>query len=83
MQNSAGPLVLRLFGALLIVAGFVAWIGLIWVLPSDLGEVSADSEEGGRLVLRLLVGAVLLILGMVLLHFAQAASEAPKGDPSR
>lgn len=75
MRLSSTSTWLRVLGLLLGALGIGAWIQLARLVPADLGELSAQGEEGGRLVAWALVGTVLMIGGMILLHFGQAASE--------
>ena len=74
-RTSAGPLVLRLLGGLCAAAGFLAWVGLAWRAIADLDGVTAQGDEGGRLMRWALTGTLLMILGTVLLHVAADATE--------
>ena len=75
MQSSTNPTLLRLLALLLAGGGLFAWARVVWLVPSDLGEVSAESEVGGEMVTLLLLGTTLMILGMIAQHFAQDAKE--------
>jgi hypothetical protein len=75
MRPSSGHLWLRLLGAVLTVAGFLAWIRLGWKAISDLEEVTPQSAEGGQLMVWALSGTVLMISGMIVLHLPRDAEE--------
>jgi len=68
------------------LAGLVAWIGLAWSVFADPEAVTPQSDAGGRLMTRALLGTVLMISGAVLLHLAQSAAEREaeeEHDPPR
>ncbi len=69
-RSAAMPLVLRLLGGALALAGFAAWVRLVWVALADLDEVSPEGGAGTSLVTWGLTGTVLMISGMIVLHFA-------------
>jgi len=75
MRRSAGHHVLRLLGVLCAVVGVLAWIGLAGKAISDLDGVTPQSDAGERLMVLALTGTVLMIVGAVLLHVAEDASE--------
>ena len=80
MRTPAGHHVLRLLGGLCAAAGVLAWVGLAWKASSSLDGVTAQGDEGGRLLAWGLTGTVLMIVGAVLLHFAVDPSEAEEQD---
>ncbi len=65
--------VLLFLGGLVATAGFLAWMTLAWSAFSDADAVTPQSDEGGRMMLWALTGTVLMIAGMIVLHFAQDA----------
>jgi uncharacterized membrane protein YidH (DUF202 family) len=71
MRSSPGQHFLILIGGLVAMAGLLAWIGVAWRAIADLDSVTPEGAEGGRLMLWALTGTVLMILGMIILHFAQ------------
>lgn len=75
MRVPAGSVILRILGALCAAAGFIAWICLAWKAITDLDSVTPQSEEGGSLVTWALSGTLLLIFGMIILHFIEHAGE--------
>lgn len=75
MMRGAGNHILRILGGLCATAGFLAWIGLIWRAVSDLEGVTPQSDGGAQLMTWALTGTVLMIVGMVLLHLTQRATE--------
>lgn len=75
MRSSAGHHFLRLLGGLCATVGLLAWIGVGWRAISDLDAVTPQSDEGARLMVWALTGTGLMIVGTVILHFAQATAE--------
>ena len=75
MRLPAAHHALRLLGVFVATLGLFAWIVLAWKAVANLDEVSPRSEEGGRLMAWALSGTGLMIAGLVLLHFAESASE--------
>lgn len=75
MRSSPWRLFLSLIGGLCAAAGLLAWIGVAWKAISDLDGVTPQSDEGEHLMVWALTGTVLMILGMVILHFVQHAAE--------
>ncbi len=75
-RRPAGQVFLRIAGAACATAGVFGWVGLLWKAVSVLDDVTAQSDEGGRLMAWALTSTLLMILGFVLLHIAQAARSA-------
>ncbi len=75
MQEFSRQLLLRVIGGLCIVVGGLAWIRLAWKAISNLDSVTRQSEVGGRLMVWAISGTVLMIFGMIVLHFAEHAAE--------
>lgn len=86
MQGSAARHFLGIAGGLCALAGLFAWIGLAWTLVTESESVTPQSDAGGQLMTRALLGTVLMITGAVFLHFAQHAAEREaeeERDPPR
>ncbi len=86
MRSSTGRPFLRVAGGLCALAGVFAWISLGWTALMDPEGVTPQSDAGGRLMTRALLGTMLMIAGTVLLHLAQDAAEneaEQEHDPSR
>lgn len=75
MKPPTGPLLLRVVAGLLVLAGLLVWGGLAWTAVTQLDELSSKGEQGRDLMARALLGTVLMILGMIVLHFAADATE--------
>lgn len=75
--------VLHLLGGLFALAGFLAWVAVAWEGISSFGEVRAQSDEGGRLMVWAVTGTLLMIVGAVLLQFAAAKTDARSRTPGR
>lgn len=75
MRPSTGQHLLRLSGGVCGVVGFLAWIAVAWKAFSGLDGVTAENEEGARLLGWALAGTLLMILGTVLMHVAADEAE--------
>jgi hypothetical protein len=83
MRAPVGHQLLRLLGGLCSAVGVLAWIRLAWAALSDPDGVTPQSDAGGRLMLWALTGTVLMIAGVLLLHFAPDGPEdEQRGDRS-
>lgn len=80
MRLSPGHYFLRLLAGLFAAAGFLAWIGVAWRAFSGIDNITAQSDEGGRLMSWALAGTVLMIVGMVLLHVAADAADRDRQE---
>ena len=83
MEGRTGQPVLRFLGGLIATVGFLCWVGLGWRAVVNLDAATPQGEEGGRLMVQALVGTVLMIAGMIVLHFAADASEREESDERR
>ncbi len=61
------------------IAGLLAWVALAWKALSDSDSVTPQSEEGGFMMVLALGGTILMILGMIVLHFVEDAVENEGG----
>jgi len=80
--SSKGQPVLRVLGGLCATAGVLAWIGLAWTAFADFGTISAESDEGGRLMRWAVGGTLLMILGTVIMHLGANAQEQAEREES-
>lgn len=71
---------LQVFGVLFATAGLVAWIGVAWTGIKNFGEVSAQSDEGGSLMVWAVTGTLLMILGLALLQVEAMAGKREEPD---
>ena len=82
MRSSPGQHVLLFLGILCAAVGLLAWGVVGWKAFSDLDGMSSKSGEGGRLVVWGLTGTVLMIVGMLIMHVAEDASEEAEQEDS-
>ena len=71
---------LRIAGVLCIAAGTWAWGSVAWAALAEIDDLTPQSEAGGRMVGRAITGTVVMIAGMILLHFGQDAAERNQRD---
>ena len=80
MRTSFGNLVLRVAAWLMASLGLLAWIRVGWKASSSVDEVTPQGQEGSELMAWALTGTMLMIFGMVLLHFAADGSEQGESE---
>ncbi len=74
------PLLLLLIAGLCVATGMATWLILAWRTVTDLDSVTPQSDTGGNMMGWALSGTLLMITGMIMLHFAADMAEQARQE---
>lgn len=69
------PLLLLLLAGLCVASGVAIWVAQAWVAVTDLDQVTPESDLGRSMMGWAVLGTLIMIAGMILLHFAADSAE--------
>ena len=69
------PLLLLILAGLCVAAGVTIWLVQVWVAVTELDKVTPESDLGRSMMGWTVLGTLIMIAGMILLHFAADLAE--------
>lgn len=74
------PLILLVISGLCVATGMASWLIMAWKAVTGLENVTPQSDTGGSLMGWAVSGTLLMITGMIMLHFAADMAEETRQE---